>query len=733
MKLKIIKLFKTLGLVFRSPHLCIKFIREISINGVRAAILKTKNKVIVFETTYERPTILSLFKAKKMSLDFSKCISPKISIIIPVFNNYPFTIRCLWSILENSRNIPYEIIIADDNSTDETVRIQDHVKNITVLRNSINRGFIKNCNHAAQHARGEFVLFLNNDTQVLPEWLDFLVGLIEPDDSIGLVGSKLIYPDGRLQEAGGIIWQDGSGWNYGKLDNPKKPEYNYVKEVDYVSGACLMTRKSVWNKIGGFDERYSPAYYEDVDFAFEVRKLGYKVVYQPKSVVIHFEGISNGSDENSGVKQFQIINNQKFLNKWRNELMANNFVNGENVFLARDRSRHKKHLLVIDHYIPLYDQDAGSRTMWQYLDLLREIGYEIIFIPDNFFPTEPYTSELQQKGIHVRYGKHARDFINEWLILNGKYFDVVLLSRPDVSIKYFDEIKKNSHAKVMYYGIDLHHVRMEREYALTGRSSLLNEIRIVKNQELYLFKNVDLVLMFNQDETDFINKYTKSEKAKTIKLFFYKHIPLVMHKGFDSKNPRGIFVGSFRHPPNIDGIIWFANSVMPLIKERMTDFSLVIIGSDPPQSVMDLSNASGINIMGYVDELTLKTLYQHSMIAVVPLRYGAGVKGKTVEAVSHGIPVVSTSIGAEGLSGIGDFIVVEDAPEKMAESILSLLEEKTIWEKSSKLAIDYAIRNFSYESARLEFEQLMYELCYSYSKESTKLFHIGQETMRGTD
>ena len=126
-------------------------------------------------------------------------------------------------------------------------------------------------------------MFLNNDTQVQPDWLSSLVDLIESDETIGMVGSKLVYPDGRLQEAGGIIWNNASGWNYGHLDDPMKPEYNYVKEVDYISGASLMIRKSLWESIGGFDERYVPAYYEDADLAFEVRKHGYKVVYQPKS------------------------------------------------------------------------------------------------------------------------------------------------------------------------------------------------------------------------------------------------------------------------------------------------------------------------------------------------------------------------------------------------------------------------------------------------------------------
>ena len=128
---------------------------------------------------------------------------------------------------------------------------------------------------AARRKRaGDFSLFLNNDTEVTAGWLGALRETFQLDPRAGLVGAKLVFPDGRLQEAGGIIWRDATGWNFGKFDDPEKPEYNFLREVDYCSAACVMVPKSLFDSVGGFDPRFAPAYYEDVDLAFKIRRAG---------------------------------------------------------------------------------------------------------------------------------------------------------------------------------------------------------------------------------------------------------------------------------------------------------------------------------------------------------------------------------------------------------------------------------------------------------------------------
>jgi len=252
-------------------------------------------------------------------------VPPLVSIIIPAHNYLEFTLRCLMSITAHTSEASAEIIVCDDGSQDDTPRVLGDVPGLRYLRNEANVGFLHSCNRAAEEAHGEYLLFLNNDTQVQEGWLDHMLALYQGDEHAGLVGAKLVFPDGRLQEAGGIIWRDGSGQHIGRYDDPGKPEYNCVREVDYCSGACLLIKSALFRQLGGFDDRYAPAYYEDADLAFRVRQVGRKVLYQPRAVVVHNEGTSHGTDTRRGIKAYQVANQAKFVERWRTELKEFHF------------------------------------------------------------------------------------------------------------------------------------------------------------------------------------------------------------------------------------------------------------------------------------------------------------------------------------------------------------------------------------------------------------------------
>lgn len=623
--------------------------------------------------------------------------NPTVSVIIPVYNQFEYTYNCVKSILNNSGDVAYEVIIANDCSTDITREIEKIVKNVRLITTQKNVRFLLNCNNAAKHARGKYILFLNNDTQVQENWLQPLVDLIERAEDIGMVGSKLIYPDGFLQEAGGIVWKDASAWNYGNRRNAEDPEFNYVKEADYISGAAIMIRKGLWEEIGGFDERFVPAYYEDTDLAFEVRKHGYRVMYQPLSKVVHFEGISNGTDVQSGLKQYQQVNFQKFYEKWHDVLEAEHEVNAENVFTAKDRSGRKKHMLVVDHYVPHHDQDAGGKCTFMYLQTFVKMGFQVTFIGDNFYKHEPYTTELNQMGIEVLYGNYYYNNWQQWLKENCRYFDYIYLQRPHISIKYIDLVKKCSSAKIFYFAHDLHHIREYREYEMTGDPEKLASSQNWKKIEYELFGKADVGHVVGSFEQQKMQEVFPDKPIRNIPLYIYEGLPADINKDFSSRQDL-LYVGGFGHPPNIDAVLWFAKEVYPRVLERYPGIKWHVVGGKATLEVQALAS-DNIIIEGFLPDEALEKLYRQCRMAVVPLRYGAGVKGKVVESAYYQIPLVTTSIGAEGLSREEKFMAVEDDADRFAETICSLYEDEAALKKMSDEGMRFIENHFTLAEA----------------------------------
>lgn len=625
---------------------------------------------------------------------------PQVSIIIPVYNQFVYTYKCIKSISKYSKDVTYEIIIADDVSNDGTKCLASYVENLKIVRNEKNLKFLKNCNNASKIARGKYILFLNNDTQVTKNWLSTLVDLIESDKTIGMVGSKLVFPNGLLQEAGGIICSDGSGYNYGKFDDANKPQYNYIRDVDYISGAAIMLSRELWNEIGGFDELFVPAYCEDSDLAFEVRKRGLRVVYQPKSVVIHFEGVSNGTDVNntSSLKHYQIENNKKLKTKWKEEFkrLPSPDINKMNIRF-RDRINGKKTVLVIDHFVPEYDKDAGSKTTFQYLKMFTEKGFNVKFLPDNYYRSEPYTTVLEQMGIEVLYGIGYKTTIEEWIVENKNNIDVVYLNRPHISVKYIDFIKKNTDIKIIYYGHDLHFLREKREYEITKDEKHLVDSDYWKEIELGLMRKADLSYYPSKIEENLINKIDPKINVKAINAYVFDNVDT--KKKIDFKDKKGImFVGGFNHRPNVDAVLWFIKEIYPKIKKE-ENIPFYIVGSNAPADILSLSSIPGVIVKGYVSDEELNNLYEDCKLVVVPLRYGAGIKGKVIEAMSKGIPLITTTTGAEGIEELEKFVPVTDNPNEFASELLKLYKNDEQLKAISLKEREYIDENFGTEAA----------------------------------
>lgn len=619
-----------------------------------------------------------------------------VTVVIPVYNQLDATLRCLASIQKNWPKTPIEVLVVDDSSTDETAITVKSIPGCRYICHSENLGFLRSCNRAIDFCESPYVMLLNNDTTVTEGWLDSLVDLIANDETVGLVGSKLIYPDGRLQEAGGIIWSDGSGWNYGRLQDADLPDYNYVREVDYVSGAAILFLKETFVSLGRFDERYLPAYYEDTDFAFKVREAGLRVVYQPASKIVHYEGVSHGTDESQGIKQHQLTNRKVFHEKWKSTLEENHYPNSESLFSARDRSAGKTTILVIDHYVPQFDKDAGSRSTMMYLEAMLRSGFNVKFLGDNFYKHEPYTSQLQQMGIEVLHGPYYQKHWKQWLLENSAQIDVIYLMRPHIAGKYIDIVNSLvPKPKTIYFGHDLHYLRLLRQFEVEQDSQYRKDADKWKKIEFDLFSKVDRVFYPSIVEVEEIIKEDASINVRAIPLYAYDCTMEVVKDYEASSNI--MFVGGFNHPPNLDGVRWFLEEIFPRVLSEIPDIKIHIAGSHMPEALRSLAS-DNVVIHGFVSDKELEDLYRSTVLSVVPLRFGAGVKGKVLEGMYQGTPVVTTTIGAEGIANGSEAITIVDSSEDFAEAIVALYRDRGLVKRLAEKSRDLVSRNFS-ESA----------------------------------
>jgi GT2 family glycosyltransferase len=626
-----------------------------------------------------------------------------VSIIVPVHNAVVYTITSVISMLQSQTRYSYEILIADDASTDLTAPVFAQVEGrVRHLRQEDNLGFLANCNDAAAEATGRYLVFLNNDTILLPGWLDELIGTFEQDATIGLAGSKLLNADGTLQEAGGIMWKDGSAWNYGRGQNPWLPQFNYVKDVDYCSGASIAIGKELWDELGGFDPLFRPAYCEDSDLAFRVRAAGYRTVFQPFSELVHHEGRSHGRDEASGIKAYQVRNQQKFYARWAETLDRDNFPLGQNIALARDRSRAKPHILVVDHYVPQWDRDAGSRTMLHFIKVFLASGFHVVFWADNLNRDPIYTKPLQELGVEVIYGPEFVDQFESWYALNVDIISHVLLSRPHVAIKYVDTVARQGVARLIYYGHDLHWRRLLDQHAVTPNPDTLREAERVRADELRLAKLSDVVLYPSEAERDVVRSLVGDDTmvaAVPAWVFDEDDLEAAARRINLSDRPdrfRLLFVGGFNHSPNVDGLLWFMGEVWPLLAQD-DRFHLTIVGSNPPPQIKALAEGR-VAVTGQISDEALQENYAAASVAIVPLRFGGGVKGKVIEAFAHGVPVVSTSVGLQGIPHPGEkSLVVDDAPGFSAAIMLAARDRSAAAERA-KRALAFVRTSYSVEA-----------------------------------
>lgn len=606
---------------------------------------------------------------------FSPPDDPVVSIVIPVHNHLNDTLACLRAVHRNTAFASFEVIVCDDASSDATAEVLRTIDGLDVIGLEVNVGFLGAISTAIAAAKGKYLLMLNNDAEVQPGWLAALLEVAEADPTVGAVGSKLMFPDGRLQEAGSIVWNDGSAWNLGYGRDPSDPAFNYRRHVDYCSAASLLVRRSAYDAVGGFDRRFMPAYYEDTDLCFSLRAAGYSVVYQPESVVVH-QGSASHTEDRAGAtgphsKRAMDINRHIFSAKWATEL-DRHWPSGTAKGYRGGRIEHRPWVLVVDWEVPAYDRDAGGLRMTCIVELLVDLGCEVTILPSIGQRREPYATRFQRMGVEVYYGPWVlADLVHE----RAGLYDLVLLSRPNVGETHLSAIRAGfPAARLIYDTVDLHHLREQRRLAVTGGTpdAGWNNLR---RTELRLMRSSDLITAVSDDEARQVAGLVPDARIEVL--------PTVHDVPVDAPPPFGgrsgmLFIGGFMHDPNVDAMTWFVRDIMPMIRGSQ----LTILGDHPTSEITALASPI-VNVTGYMADVA--PFFRSAAVFIAPLRYGAGLKGKVGHAMSLGVPVVTTTIGAEGM-GIVDGVhaLVRDDPLSFAAAVAEVSSDRDLWLRLSE-------------------------------------------------
>ena len=625
---------------------------------------------------------------------FSIVDNPEVSIIVPVYNQLPYTLMCLSALAEQECSFPFEVIVMDDCSSDRSPGLLPDVHGLRYYRNVENLGFNRNCNRGAELAKGKYIAFLNNDTKVLPGWLQALRNTFDAHDMVGVVGSKLIFPDGRLQEAGGIIWEDASGWNWGRLHDPDHPRFNFVRDVDYVSGASLMVPRELFHSLGQFSDTLENSYYEDTWLAFAARKAGYRVLYQPHSALIHFEGITSGRDLSEGHKRYQVVNKDKFYERWKRDL-AQHLPNGSNPERASDRAP-KAHILIIDACTPTPDRDSGSLDMFNLIKILLAFGFRVHFVPhSNFAFFGKYTEDLEARGVECIRHPHYKT-VREYLSERGD----IIMARTPVAGAVVDDIEALApSASRIFYTVDMHGLREVREAELLGDALKLAEAQETLRQELELIERSDVAVVLSSHEASFLE--SKGHKNIEVLPLIRDYTPPVGLPGYEERR-NVVFIGGFQHSPNLDAVRWLLDEIWPELRDILNHrgspaIRLRIVGSNMPEWIRDAA-ADDIEPLGFVEDLG--EIFSQSRLSVAPLRYGAGLKGKIATSLGYGVPTIGTSIAFEGMptEGLAAIRLSEDDPANIARLIADIYSDPQRWGEVSASGIDYVLAHYSLQS-----------------------------------
>ena len=607
-----------------------------------------------------------------------------------LYNQAALTFSCLMSIVDTVGQ-PVEVIIVDNASSDETARLLDRLQRATIIKNAENLHFLRASNQAAAVARGRALLMLNNDTQLTSGTLSAAYQSLFSADDIGAVGGKLILPDGRLQEAGSIVWSDGSCTGYGRGLDPDAPECQFRRQVNYCSGAFLLVRRALFESLGGFDTRYAPAYYEETDLCLRLREAGYRVVYDPRAEVRHIEFGSS----RSSAQAFALMRRNQTRFAERHALsLRRQMAPGSPPLFARDPSRLAR-ILVIDDRVPFASHGSGFPRAAHLLQRLAASGFCITQYPlDVPFPTWAEVRANHSPDIEFMIGL-GRTKLPEFLEARAGYYDLILISRPH-NMRQF--IAEHTAHPGRYRGVGIIYdaeavfaLRDTRRAELLGLPVTTAEIEHRVAAEIELGHHADAVVTVTEAEAALFRR----AGVENVHVLGHALVRSPTASTFSERRDV-LLVGALAgdDSPNVDGLLWFVREVMPHLDAALdARYRIRVVGAIEAAAIADLHHPR-IDFLGRIDDLT--DTYGTARVFVAPTRFAAGIPHKVHEAAARGVPIVATQLLADQLGWQDDVeLLSATKAEAFAARAARLYSDEALWQRLREAAGDRVGRDCS--------------------------------------
>lgn len=627
-------------------------------------------------------------------------VQRRVTIVIPVYGQWLYTERCLRALAATEAAQWADILVVDDHGPDDSIRLLGRrFPEVHVLALPENLGYTRAVNRAATQVDAPFILLLNNDVEPQPGFLDAMLDQMDADASVGAVGSRLVYPAGDLQEAGSIVWHDASGHNYERFGEAEDHHASYTREVDYCSAASLLVRTPLWRELGGFDERYAPAYYEDTDLAFGIRRLGSRIVYEPRSVVIHHEGRSHGTDTGQGLKSHQTTNRVKFRAKWSREL-CDHAQPGEFPMAIVAHRRRQRVMVVVREALISPSQDSGSFRMLQITKAWQDLGFRTVHVTPGADAHSAEAAVLQRAGQQViTTQEEAVRFLAE----NRHWIGAIWYAHVGAAWHWMPVLSAAApEVPTVFDTVDVHHLREAAQAALGGGGLASLRAETTRQRELWAMGVTDATVVVSAREVEYLRA---QRPATALHLVSNVHPDQEVGSGFEERAGL-LFIGSFQHAPNADGLEWFFEEVWPLLSPSVREAGIDIVGSPAPDHLLE-RGFPGIRVHGWVEDTS--PFLARARVALAPLRYGGGVKGKVGEAWSHGLPVAATGVALDGMVEPGTYPSGDD-PATLASVVDHLYGDVAAWREAQAVGFAEVSARFSPHAARTALTTLQEEL-----------------------